>query len=70
MSPTKILLKMFGKSWRLGLAKKKIQTINGLKVELAKEWKSLPNELARNLVESMQRRITALIEANGGYTLY
>lgn len=70
MSPDQNPIENVWRIMKIRISKKKIRTINGLKAELVKEWKSLPNELARNLVESMQRRITALIEANGDYTLY
>lgn len=70
MSPDQNPIENVWRIMKIRISKKKIRTISGLKAELVKEWKSLPNELARNLVESMQRRITALIEANGDYTLY
>jgi transposase len=59
--------------WRLvkiNIAKKKISTLKKLKAELKKEWNNLPSDLAQNLVGSMKRRIEALIEANGDFTIY
>jgi transposase len=59
--------------WRLvkiKISKKKIKTIKGLKGEIVKEWNRLPDQLAENLVSSMRRRIEALIEAGGDYTMY
>ena len=40
------------------------------KGELTKEWNRLPTDLAAELVESMIRRVTKLIESNGDYTMY
>jgi transposase len=34
------------------------------------EWKSIPKEVCRNLIESMPRRIEAVIKAKGGQTKY
>ena len=68
MSPDQNPIENVWRIMKIRTSKKKIRTINGLKAELVKE--SLPNKLARNLVESMQQRITTLIEANGDYTLY
>ena len=55
---------------KMKIATKNIRTIQGLKSEIRKEWNALPNELAQKLVQSMKNRITALIEAQGDYTLY
>ena len=37
---------------------------------IQEEWKDLPQELATNLMFSMERRIDRLIEAKGDYTMY
>ena len=70
MSPNQNPIENVWRIMKIRISKKKNQTINGLKVQLAKEWKNLPNQLAKNLVESMKRCTAALIEANGDYTLY
>ena len=70
MSPDQNPIENVWRIMKIKISKKKIRTINGLRVQLAKEWKKLPNELAENLVESMKRRTATLIEANGNYTLY
>ena len=35
-----------------------------------KEWEAIPQSVCRDLVESMPRRVAAVIEAKGGYTKY
>ena len=35
-----------------------------------KEWAAIPAEVGQNLIESMPRRIEAVIKAKGGYTKY
>lgn len=59
--------------WRLmkiNIGKKKIKSVQGLKGAITKEWNRLPPELAVKLVDSMKRRVTALIDSNGDYTMY
>jgi hypothetical protein len=34
------------------------------------EWNKIPPEVCQNLIESMPRRIEAVIKAKGGYTKY
>ena len=36
----------------------------------AKEWNAIPKEVVQNLIESMPRRVEAVIEAKGGYIKY
>ncbi|RIB06543.1 hypothetical protein C2G38_2216777 [Gigaspora rosea] len=58
--------------WRLlkiKIARKKIRTLAGSKSCLVKEWNALTRELATKLVRSIERRVEALIEANGDYTM-
>jgi hypothetical protein len=35
-----------------------------------KEWDMIPPEVSQNLIESMPRRVAALLKAKGGYTKY
>ena len=59
--------------WALLKAKiqaKNCTTIKQLKSEIRKEWKALPNELAKNLINSLKKRLLAVIANNGDYTLY
>ena len=42
----------------------------GLRREIMKEWNRLPDQLAIDLVGSMRRRVRALIESGGDYTMY
>jgi DDE superfamily endonuclease len=35
-----------------------------------KEWNAIPAEVCQNLIESMPRRVEAVIKAKGGYTKY
>jgi hypothetical protein len=41
-----------------------------LRKAVQSEWNSIPQEVLRNLVESMPRRVKAVIDANGGATSY
>jgi len=41
-----------------------------LKRCIKREWRSLPVELAKNLVESMQRRIRQVVANKGDFTTY
>ena len=34
------------------------------------EWEAIPQSVCRDLVESMPRRVAAVIRAKGGYTKY
>ena len=34
------------------------------------EWEKIPKEVGQNLIESMPRRVQAVIKAKGGYTKY
>jgi transposase len=70
MSPDQNPIENVWHVMKLNLKKKKIHTVNGLKGELTKEWNRLPSEFAAKLVDSMKRRIMALIESNGDYTMY
>ena len=55
---------------KMNLAKKKIRKLSTLKGQITKEWNQLPKEYAANLVRSMRRRVEALIEAEGDYTMH
>ena len=55
---------------KIKIAKKEIKTIMGLRREIIKEWNRLPGQLAIDLVGSMGRRVKALIESGGDYTMY
>jgi len=46
------------------------QNINQLKLVIEEEWYLTPVEYIRSLFDSMNRRVSALLEANGGYTKY
>ena len=35
-----------------------------------KEWNNIPSEVCQNLIESMPRRLEAVIKAKGGHTKY
>ncbi len=43
-------------------------TIAQVQEALKEEWETIPQQHIRRLVHSMQRRLTALIQANGGHT--
>jgi transposase len=70
MSPDQNPIENVWRLMKINIQKKKIKSVKGLKGELAKEWSRFSPELAEKLVDSMKRRVTALIDANGDYTMY
>lgn len=46
------------------------ESMHELWVRIEKEWESITPDLCRHLIESMPRRIAAVIAARGGYTKY
>jgi transposase len=52
------------------LARCKPTSIMMVKRLIARIWRHLPKQYSENLVASMQRRLEAIIEAKGDYTLY
>ena len=44
--------------------------ITGLWERVEKEWNNIPASVCQNLIESMPRRVAAVLAANGGYTKY
>lgn len=70
MSPDQNPIENVWRLMKIKIQKKTIRTIKGLKSELRKEWNCLPNDLAVKLVDSMERRVIALLESNGDYTMY
>ena len=45
-------------------------TILELWERVEKEWEAIPQSVCRALVESMPRRVAAVIKNKGGYTKY
>jgi hypothetical protein len=37
---------------------------------IEREWEDIPKEVCQNLIESMPRRVEAVLKAKGGYTKY
>ncbi len=70
MSPDQNPIENVWQLLKIKISKKKINTTMRLKAELTKEWNQLSIELAKNLVGSMKRRVAALIESGGDYTMY
>lgn len=70
MSPDQNPIENVWRLLKIKISKKKIRTTEGLRREIIKEWNRLPDQLAVNLVSSMRRRIAALIESGGDYTMY
>lgn len=70
MSPDMNPVENFWSLLKIKVADRRPTTLKGLKRAIQKEWTQLPQELASNLISSMERRIRSLIEANGDYTLY
>jgi transposase len=59
--------------WKLvktSLEKKKLKTPRALAHAIKKQWKTLPPELAVNLVNSMKNRVYDVIESKGDFILY
>jgi hypothetical protein len=55
---------------KLNVSKKKMGSASELQKNIMKEWKCFSPEFTAKLVGSMERRIAALVESNGDYTLY
>lgn len=70
MSPDQNPIENVWRLMKINIQKKKIRTVRGLKGELVKEWNRLSRDLAVNLVDSMRRRVAALIDSGGDYTMY
>lgn len=70
MSPDQNPIENVWRLLKIKIAKKKIRSLTGLKIQLTREWNRLPSELATNLVRSMKNRVESLIEAEGDYTMY
>ena len=49
---------------------KRFRNKEQLEKAIIKEWDQIGDEVTRNLVESMPRRLEAVIKANGGHTKY
>ncbi|KMQ88467.1 tc1-like transposase protein [Lasius niger] len=54
----------------LQIRKRKISNKNDLKKVLLEEWSKISTETTRKLIESMPKRLEAIIEAKGMYTKY
>ncbi|GET04696.1 IS630 family transposase [Rhizophagus clarus] len=70
MSPNQNPIENVWQLLKIKISKKKINTTRILKAQLAREWNQLSEYLAKNLVNSMERRVTALIEVGGDFTMY
>jgi hypothetical protein len=46
------------------------QTLQELPQALEQEWGRIPQDRIRRLIESMPRRVRAVIQANGGHNIY
>jgi transposase len=46
------------------------QTLDQLRQMLQQEWRTIPRNNVRNLIESMPRRCRAVLAARGGHTRY
>ena len=70
MSPDQTPIENMWRLMKINIQKKKIKSVKALKGELAKEWNCFSPDLAAKLVDSMKRRVDALMYANGDYTMY
>lgn len=48
----------------------KVKSKEELKLKIFEEWEKIPNELCKKLVDSMPKRVRAVIKARGGATKY
>ena len=55
---------------RRRLKKRIITGRDNLKRAIVEEWNEIPNNVSQKLVDSMPRRLTAVIKAKGGTTKY
>ena len=55
---------------KVRVAQRKPQNLDALKRIIREEWKRLTPEFSTALVSSMKKRISAVIESSGDYTLY
>src|ERR1051325_6326511 len=62
MSPDQNPIENVWQLLKIKISKKKINTTKKLKTALTREWNQLSIQLAENLVNSMDRRVAALIE--------
>jgi transposase len=49
---------------------KNVESFRRLKRVAIEVWEEIPEEVLQHLVESMERRLAAVIKANGWYTKY
>jgi transposase len=47
-----------------------LQTLQELQQDFEQEWGEIPQDCIRRLIESMPRRVRAVLQANGGYNRY
>ena len=66
LNPIKNLWKLL----KFKVAEHKPSSIHQLKKAIKKEWLLLPSDIGERLVASMERRISAVIEAQGDSILY
>ena len=55
---------------KIRVTKRRPKNLEDLKIAFREEWNSTPLDFCQQLVESMPRRIAAVITANGGHTKY
>jgi transposase len=55
---------------KMSLQKKKLKTPRSLARAIKRQWKTLPQELAVKLVDSMKNRVSDVIENKGDFILY
>ena len=55
---------------KLAQYEKPAQSVTELWERVQEEWEKIPVEVCQNLIESMPRRLAAVVRAKGGYTKY
>ena len=68
LSPIEHLWDVLGRAVRRIQAP--VQNLEELWTVLERAWNEIPQDVIRNLIDSMPRRIEAVIRARGGYTIY
>lgn len=70
LNPIEHLWEELDRRIRLPHIRCKITNKETLKTELLAAWNAIPPTITRNLVQSMQKRLQAVITTNGGPTKY
>lgn len=65
-----MLLKICGQNWEKSVRKHNIRNRDDLKIVLQEEWGKITSQVTQTLVDSMPRRLEAVLKAKGYATKY